>query len=408
MESIDRQPVVNIGVIGHVAHGKSTFVKNISGSKTQKHSKELISNKTIYLGYANTKIYRCQECPSPHAFSTRPNCDRCERESILVNHVSFIDCPGHDELMATMLNGVSMMDYVILVIAANEPFPRPQTLEHFLAAKMMGVKNLVVLQNKIDLVTRAQALKQYEEVRKFLVQHSFDQPIVIPFACHQSHNRPHVLHYIANFKEPERMDGQPVKIYISRSFDVNPGQVKPPDIKGGVIGGTVIEGVVRVGDRIEIKPGLITKSADGRIANLPIITHVRSIETDRNPISEARPGGLIGLETNLDPFLTQKNRLVGQLAGLPGTLPDVSQRLAIKYVYLDRKEAILSSRDAIRLNINSGTFFGEIEKKKRDQKIIYVLLGIVVCVRENQLVAISKKIGSVYRLVGYGHVTCYF
>ena len=139
--TIDRQPVVNIGVIGHVAHGKSTFVKNITGVKTQRHSSELVNNKTVYLGYANTKIYQCPNCPKPKCYSTNPQCEGCQGTSELVNHISFVDCPGHDDLMATMLNGVSLMDYVVLVIAANEQFPMPQTLEHFLAAKIMGVRN---------------------------------------------------------------------------------------------------------------------------------------------------------------------------------------------------------------------------------------------------------------------------
>ena len=107
---MEKQATINIGTIGHVAHGKSTIVQCISGTSTIKYKAELEKNITIKLGYANAKIYSC-DCPRPGCYTTKAGkCPRCAAEYKLIRHVSFVDCPGHDILMATMLNGTAVMD----------------------------------------------------------------------------------------------------------------------------------------------------------------------------------------------------------------------------------------------------------------------------------------------------------
>jgi translation initiation factor 2 subunit 3 len=119
-EIIARQATINIGTIGHVAHGKSTVVKAISGVQTVRFKNELERNITIKLGYANAKIYKCdnEECPRPTCYRSYksekevdPPCERdgCEGTYRLLRHVSFVDCPGHDILMSTMLSGAAVM-----------------------------------------------------------------------------------------------------------------------------------------------------------------------------------------------------------------------------------------------------------------------------------------------------------
>jgi translation initiation factor 2 subunit 3 len=117
---IARQATINIGTIGHVAHGKSTVVKAISGVQTVRFKNELERNITIKLGYANAKIYQCDnpECPRPTCYRSYksekevdPPCERegCAGTYRLIRHVSFVDCPGHDILMSTMLSGAAVM-----------------------------------------------------------------------------------------------------------------------------------------------------------------------------------------------------------------------------------------------------------------------------------------------------------
>lgn len=115
-EIIARQATINIGTIGHVAHGKSTVVKAISGVQTVRFKNELERNITIKLGYANAKVYKCdnEACPRPTCYRSYksekevdPPCERegCGGRYRLLRHVSFVDCPGHDILMSTMLSG---------------------------------------------------------------------------------------------------------------------------------------------------------------------------------------------------------------------------------------------------------------------------------------------------------------
>lgn len=178
-EIINRQATINIGTIGHVAHGKSTVVRAISGVQTVRFKDELERNITIKLGYANAKIYKCQEptCPEPDCYRSfksdkeiNPKCQRpgCPGRYKLVRHVSFVDCPGHDILMSTMLSGAAVMDAALLLIAGNESCPQPQTSEHLAAIEIMKLKHVIILQNKVDLMREESALEHEKSILKFI------------------------------------------------------------------------------------------------------------------------------------------------------------------------------------------------------------------------------------------------
>jgi translation initiation factor 2 subunit 3 len=161
---VSRQATVNIGTIGHVAHGKSTVVKSISGVHTIRFKQEKVRNITIRLGYANAKIYKCPACKGPEAYKSysssyedSPRCPNkdCTATLELQRHVSFVDCPGHDILLSTMLTGAAVMDSAFLLIAANMSCPQPQTSEHLVAVEIMKLENIIILQNKVDLVSNA-------------------------------------------------------------------------------------------------------------------------------------------------------------------------------------------------------------------------------------------------------------
>jgi len=86
----------------------------------------------------------------------------------LIRHVSFVDCPGHDILMATMLNGAAVMDAALLLIAGNETCPQPQTSEHLAAVEIMKLENIIILQNKVDLIKEAQASEHHKSISAFV------------------------------------------------------------------------------------------------------------------------------------------------------------------------------------------------------------------------------------------------
>ena len=112
--NIELQPIINIGMLGSVSDGKSTTVYSLTGIKTQRHSDEMKRNITIKPGYANMKIYKDEDGD----FTTNNS------EGELVHHVSFIDCPGHYQLIITMMSCIKLMDGIILVVSAAEPIEK--------------------------------------------------------------------------------------------------------------------------------------------------------------------------------------------------------------------------------------------------------------------------------------------
>jgi translation initiation factor 2 subunit 3 len=158
------QPNINIGTSGHVDHGKTTLIEAITGVWTSAHSEELRRGITIKVGYADAAFYKCTDCPAPECYSTQPKCNNCGKESNLLRVVSFVDSPGHESLMANMLSGAGLMDGAILVIAANESVPKPQTREHMLALQVLGIKQIVIVQNKVDLTEKDSALENYDQI----------------------------------------------------------------------------------------------------------------------------------------------------------------------------------------------------------------------------------------------------
>jgi len=425
---MSRQATINIGTIGHVAHGKSTVVRAISGLNTVRFKSELVRNITIKLGYANAKIYACEgkDCPRPGGYYAHGSgkqdegltCSVCNGFLKLQRHVSFVDCPGHDILMATMLNGAAVMDAALLLVAGNEPCPQPQTSEHLAAVELMKLRNILILQNKIDLVKEKDAASQYEEIRDFVKGTVADGSPIIPISAQMKHNIDVVLEYICKkIPVPVRDFTSPPKLIVIRSFDVNkPGQ-EVDDLKGGVAGGSILRGVLKVGDEIEVRPGIITKDKTGKMKCIPIFSRVMGLYTEKNALKFAVPGGLIGVGTKIDPTLTRADRLVGQVLGAVGALPEIFTELEISYFLLRRllgvksderakKKATkikkLSKGEIVMLNIGSSSTGAHIQALKDD--LAKVVLTAPVCSTEGEKIAISRRVDKHWRLIGWGTI----
>eukprot|EP00697_Spironema_sp_BW2_P001024 gnl/Spiro4/1139_TR600_c0_g1_i2.p1 gnl/Spiro4/1139_TR600_c0_g1~~gnl/Spiro4/1139_TR600_c0_g1_i2.p1 ORF type:complete len:391 (+),score=63.00 gnl/Spiro4/1139_TR600_c0_g1_i2:38-1174(+) len=296
---ISRQATVNIGTIGHVAHGKSTLVKAISGVHTVRFKNELERNITIKLGYANAKIFKCDNpvCPRPGCYRSygswqepRPLCERpgCGSRMTLLRHVSFVDCPGHDILMATMLNGAAVMDAALLLIAGNDPCPQPQTSEHLAAVEIMKLKHLIIL----------------------------------------------------------------------------------------------------------------------------------TLQAEENPLQFAVPGGLIGVGTRIDPFLTRADRLVGQVLGAVGQLPDIFTEVEITFYLLrqllgvkqegenrsQHRVARLTRGEILMVNIGSTSAGGRVLVVKQDEQSAKIALTCPVCTQVGEKIALSRRVDKHWRLIGWGEI----
>jgi len=440
-EVISRQATINIGTIGHVAHGKSTVVKAISGVQTVRFKNELERNITIKLGYANAKIYKGDPLPENDAGaadgaaagaaqvggfytsrgSSHPDSFTDEKTGVaykLRRHVSFVDCPGHDILMATMLNGAAVMDAALLLVAGNETCPQPQTSEHLAAVEIMRLKNIIILQNKVDLVKPDAALAQHEQIRKFVAGTVADAAPVIPISAVLKYNIDVVCEYLVHRVPVPLRDFTSVpRMIVIRSFDVNkPGQ-DVSDLQGGVAGGSILQGVLRVNDEVEVRPGIVTKSADGdgTMRCTPIYSRISSLYAESNDLQFAVPGGLIGVGTRIDPTLTRADRLVGQVLGLKGQLPDVFAEIEISYYLLRRllgvktsdggkqaKVQKLSRAEILMVNIGSTATGGKVQAVKGD--LAKIALTQPVCTTEGEKIALSRRVDKHWRLIGWGQI----
>ena len=399
-------PKINIGLVGHVDHGKTTLVKALTGKWTDTHSEELKRGITIKLGYANTSIYECKKCNS---YSTSETCPTCGGKGKILRTVSFVDAPGHESLMATMLSGAAIIDVALLLIAANEKCPQPQTREHLMALKISDIKNIIVVQNKIDLVTKEQAIKNYKEIVNFLKSEGFENVPIIPISAQHGTNISKLLEYIEKFPTPKRNPKINPIMFITRSFDINkPGDL-PQNLKGGILGGSVKQGVFNIGDEIEIKPGVRIEKK-GKSSWIPLTTKILGIHTGEIAIDDATPGGSVAFMTSLDPSITRADILAGDIVGKKDKLPKTWNKLSLETHLLDRvvgaKEKMvvepIKNHELLMLNVNSAATVGLVSEISK--KHIKCNLKIPVCAEKGSRVTISRRIGSRWRLIGYGMI----
>jgi len=426
-EIISRQATINIGTIGHVAHGKSTVVKAISGVKTVRFKNELVRNITIKLGYANAKIYKCVnplkkiDCLYTSHRSNHPDVYTDEKgEWRVVRHVSFVDCPGHDILMATMLNGAAVMDAALLLIAGNEKCPQPQTSEHLAAVEIMKLDNIIILQNKIDLVTETDAVGQHKQIKQFVKGTVAENAPIVPISAQLEHNVDLVCHHIVTqIPVPVRDFISKPRLIVIRSFDVNKPGETVNNLKGGVAGGSILQGVLKIGDEIEIRPGIIGKDdKTGRVRARPIFATIVSLFAEQNDLKYAVPGGLIGVGTRIDPTLTRADRLVGQVLGHKGHLPDVYTKVEISFYLLRRllgvkaegqkkktkkaKVGKLVPSEILMVNIGSTSTGGKVLAVKAD--LAKIALVQPVCTQTGEKIALSRRVDKHWRLIGWGQI----
>ncbi len=406
MTAMPRQPEVNIGMVGHVDHGKTTLTKAITGKWTDTHSEELRRGITIKLGYADAAFYRCKDLPEPECYVSNPS--KCPGDKELLRVVSFVDAPGHEALMATMLSGAAIMNGALLVIAANQKCPQPQTVEHLMALDIIGVKNIVIVQNKIDLVSDDRARENYREIKEFVKGTSAENAPIIPVSAHHDANIDALIGAIQETIPTPQYDwSKPPRMYIARSFDVNKPGTRPKDLVGGVIGGSLIQGKFRVGDEIEILPGFYIPEGN-RIKWEPLHTEIVSLMAGGRYWDEIRPGGLVGIGTKLDPAITKNDGLIGRMAGKPGTLPPVVYDLTLDVHLLERvvgsreerKVEKIRMNEVLMLNIGTLATIGIVRGVRESFVDIYLKYPAVV--EKGQRVAINRKIMNKWRLIGYG------
>lgn len=403
--TLPRQPEINIGTLGHVDNGKSTLVQALTGIWTGKHSEEIIRGITIRIGYADAAFYKCTKCGT---YGTSEMCSACGSPAEFLRAVSFVDCPGHHSLMLTMLSGAALMDGALLVLSAMDKCPQPQDREHLAAAQMVGIKRLIIVQNKIDLVSKDRILESYHEIQDFVRGTIAEKAPIIPVSAQRGINIGALIQTIQDqIPTPERDLTKPSIMSVLRSFDVNRPGTPALDIQGGVLGGSILQGRFKIGDEIEIRPGIHVEKG-GKSYYSPLRTRLTSLRAGGRTVEEATSGGLIGMGTILDPSLTKADSLVGNIVGFPDRMPPVISHLILGVELFERavgtEEQIpvdkIRTNEALVLNTGTSVSAG-IVTSARDS-IIEIELRRPVCVELSSRVAINRRIGESWRLIGFG------
>lgn len=397
-------PEMNIGLVGHVDHGKTTLTKALSGVWTDTHSEEIKRGITIRLGYADTTFFHCRKCGK---YGVKETCS-CGEKGDFLRKVSFVDAPGHETLMATMLAGSNIMDGALLLISANETCPQPQTREHLTALEIMGIKNIVIVQNKIDLVTPEEAINNYNQIKEFTKGTIAENAPIIPISAVHNANIDLLIEAIEKYlPTPKRDPHEELLIHVARSFDINKPGSDPAKIFGGVLGGAVACGTLKKGEQIEIRPGRKVEF-EGRITYKPLITTAVTLKTGGTDVDEVTPGGSIGILTTLDPSIVKSDALTGSVVGRAGHLPPTWMQFLLETHLLER---VVGSKDELvvepiklheplMLNVNSAATVGVVIELKKSQ--FFTKLKLPVCAKVGSRVTISRMIGNRWRLIGYG------
>ncbi|MAG78407.1 translation initiation factor IF-2 subunit gamma [archaeon] len=400
-----KQPEINIGLVGHVDHGKTTLVSRLSGKWTDTHSEEVKKGITIRLGYANATFYSCSKCKKLTSLNQCPECKaKCEE----IRTISFVDAPGHETLMATMLSGSAIMDAALLLVAADEKCPQPQTKEHLMALEIGGIKNIIIVQNKIDLVSEEDAMKNYNSIKEFVKGSIAENAPIVPISAQHNVNIDLLIKTIEEtFKTPKRDPKKNPKMFLARSFDVNKPGVIIQKLIGGVLGGSLMEGQIKVGDKIEIKPGMKVEK-EGKTNWIPIETEIIGIKSGNDNLKEAIPGGSIALLTNLDPAYVKSDKLSGNIVGLPGKLPETHITLELTPHLLERvvgsekelKVDPIKKGEVLMLTVNATATAGIVSELSKNA--FKITLKLPVCADKNDKFTISRRVGHRFRLIGYG------
>jgi translation initiation factor 2 subunit 3 len=272
-----------------------------------------------------------------------------------------------------------------------------------MALDSIGVENVVIAQNKVDLVDRDAAVANAEEIEEFVAGTVAEDAPVVPISAGQEINLDLLIAAIEDeIPTPERDPDADARFHIARSFDINRPGTAPADLRGGVLGGTLSQGELAVDDEIEIRPG---REVDDEWES--VTTAIRSLRSGNDSVDRAGPGGLLGAGTGLDPSLTKGDALAGQIAGPAGDLPPTRTEFTMTVDLLDRVVGedggsvdAISTGEPLMLTVGTATTVGSVTSAREDA--CDVALKRPVCAEDGARVAINRRVGSRWRLIGVG------
>jgi len=399
-EKIDvtKLPTINVGIVGHIDHGKTTLLYKLTGKWADTHSEELKRGITIKLGYADSIIRKERD-----KYTTSK-----ESPGEPQRYITFVDAPGHEMLMATMLSGAAIMDAAILVISASEGI-KPQTKEHLVALQAKNIKSVIIVQNKIDIVTKEQAVESYKKIKEFVKGTIAENSPIIPASAQQDINLDKILEELCKIQIPERNTKDKPIFFIARSFDINRPGTDITKLHGGVLGGALKQGTLKIGDEIEIKPGYSYKKQNQYFYQ-PVRSKIVSMQKGEHPVEIATPGGSLAIETELDTNLTKADSLSGCILSVNGYLPEIKSEIKVKYELFkevlgsEKNDPVqpLKTPELLMLSINTTTSVGQVKKLKGNE--VDLALKIPIVPLKGESIGLARNLNGHWRLIGFGTI----
>lgn len=300
------------------------------------------------------------------------------------------------------------MDGAILLVAANEQCPQPQTIEHLKALEIIGMKQLIIVQNKIDLVDDAGAKKNLQQIKEFIKGTPYENVPIIPISARHGTNIDALLWAIQTYiKTPDRDFDKVPLFFVARSFDVNKPGTTPDKMVGGILGGAVKQGRFKVGDELTILPGYEVAEKNQKVWK-PLTSKVYGLMAGTTKVEEAHPGGTVALLTGLDPTVVKSDKLVGAVVGVTGKLPKIWSSFTIEPHLLERvvgaKDKLvvdpMKLGEMLMLNVNAAATVGVV--KDLSKGVVKLDLRRPVCADTGARITISRSVGQRWRLIGYG------
>ena len=275
-----------------------------------------------------------------------------------------------------------------------------------MALDIIGIDDVVIVQNKIDLVDREGARANYEAITEFVEGTVAEDAPIVPVSAGQGVNLEYLIEALeTEIPTPERDPDADPRLYVARSFDINRPGTEWDGLLGGVIGGSLSQGRLSTDDEIELRPGREVEEG-GSAEYRSIETTVRSLQAGGEFVEEATPGGLIGAGTGLDPSLTKGDGLAGQIAGPPGSLPPTWNDFTMNVDLLDRivgeSETVekISTGEPLMLTVGTATTVGSVTSARSGE--CDVQLKRPVCAEPGAKIAINRRVGARWRLIGVG------
>lgn len=257
------------------------------------------------------------------------------------------------------------------------------------------------------------AQQHHQSILKFIRGTVADGSPIIPISAQLKFNIDAINEMlVSSIPVPIRDFSAAPHMIVIRSFDVNKPGAEIGELKGGVAGGSILTGVIKLGDEIEIRPGIVTTDTEsGKRKWTPIYSRIISLYAEHNDLKFAVPGGLIGVGTRIDPTLCRADRLVGRVLGLKGRLGSVYDELEINYFLLRRllgvktadgkqaKVAKLAKNETLMVNIGSSSTGAKVIGIKAD--VARVALTMPACTEVGEKIALSRRIEKHWRLIGW-------